>query len=542
MNIAELIISELKAQGVQCIYTLCGAGMDPLLEAGNLNGMRIVDTRNEQAASYMADAVGKLTRKLGVVAVSSGVAHLNALTGICNAWFDGSPMLLITGAAGTAYRGRGNFQDMETAPLAEPLCKASIRVERPEQLLFALREASGKALSGRPGPVHLTIPVDVLNADAPPMKGQAKAQNPAVITGGAADEEAIKNAVDLLGASSRPCIIAGSGVSYANGGAALAALAERANAPVFVPIWDRGVIESPIPQFCGVIGSASGQPKVLPEADLVLLIGAKVDYRVGYMEHPAIAENAKVIRIDADPVELYQGVNPDLVIPGNARFVMEQITRGLNDSKVDFDTAWLEEAQNRLKAFREKWKELPAGAASGHHVVEALRSRIMDDNTMVLADGGNIGQWFHMIMGDRYPSRWMTCGRSAVIGWGFPGAAAVRSVYPDRPVLLLSGDGSSTFTIAEIETASRQNLPYVAVIADDSAWGIVVSGSKSNNRPIVASTLGPVRFDKVAEGFGARGVYLEDVSRLAEVVEEGFASGKVTVIQVPIQTGGPADV
>jgi thiamine pyrophosphate-dependent acetolactate synthase large subunit-like protein len=173
-------------------------------------------------------------------------------------------------------------------------------------------------------------------------------------------------------------------------------------------------------------------------------------------------------------------------------------------------------------------------------VVGAIREAITDD-TFVLVDGGNIGQWFHMSVCDRYPSRWLTCGRSAVVGWGFPGAAAVRSLYPKRPVLLLSGDGSATFTLAEIEPAVRQNLPYVAVVADDSAWGIVVSGCRKREQPPVACQLGPLDFAKVAEGFGARGVRVENPMKLPAAIHAGFESGQVTVIHCPVCLGGPTD-
>ena len=151
----------------------------------------------------------------------------------------------------------------------------------------------------------------------------------------------------------------------------------------------------------------------------------------------------------------------------------------------------------------------PALPPTGGHIIEALRG-VVDEKTFFLVDGGNIGQWVHMAMADRYPERWITCGASGVIGWGIPGAMAVRSLYPKEPILVLSGDGSATFTIAELETATRQGLPFVCVIADDKAWGIVVSNMRKMGKPMVGAKLGPIRFDQVAEGFGARGLRIED--------------------------------
>ena len=541
MTTADLLIKELKARGIPNIYALCGNGLDPMLDASHRENMRIIDTRNEQAAAYMADTAGKLTRKIGVAAVSSGVAHVNALTGVCNAWFDGSPMLLITGASDSAYRRKGNFQDMDTAAIAEPLCKYSAWVDRADQLPRILEEAIGIAVRGRPGPVHLTIPADVLSSQVPEDAFVTDAPRSSVVSpAGEADALSLLKAADCIRNSHRPIIVAGSGVFYAGGKLELSALAEKVKSPVVVPIWDRGVIDSLITEFRGVIGAAAGQPELLSDADLVLLIGAEVDYRVGYLESPAIARDAKIIRIDADPDRLAQGVCPHLGLSGSPRMIMNQLGLALVEKGWAPDGAWLEESKRRHVDFRARWQDSAGEGSSGREVVEGIQ-QVVDEDICLLVDGGNIGQWFHMIMCDRYPEEWLTCGRSGVVGWGFPAAAAVKSERPEKQVLLLSGDGASTFTIAEIEAAARQNLPYVAVIADDQAWGIVISGSDKRDQPAVASKLGPIKFDMVAEGFGARGIRVDDLSRLPAAIKEGFASNKVTIIHAPIKSGGPAD-
>jgi acetolactate synthase-1/2/3 large subunit len=547
MNGADLLVVELQRYGISHIYTLCGNGLDPIFTACHRAGLRVIDTRNEQAAAYMADAVGRLTRKVGVCAVSTGVAHINALTGVCNAWFDGSPMLLITGASDSATRDRGNFQDMDTVGLAEPLVKLARWVDRPGRIALDLHEALGAATAGRPGPVHLTIPTDVLSGDVSEEDHDAARRLPSTVAvvgeRAAADEAAVALACDHIRKAERPMIVAGSGVFYADGGDELARLAGAMKAPMAVPIWDRGAIEQPLPQFVGVIGAASGGPSILPEADLVLLAGACVDYRVGYLEPPGVAENAVTIRCDVDANELNQGRAATVSLLGDPKSVLGQLARALETEGHEGTPDWLAEAKRRDQEFRRKWTEaagLEALPCTGHHIVDAIR-QVVTDETFLLVDGGNIGQWFHMAMCDRYPGRWMTCGRSAVVGWGIPSAAAVRSVYPDAPILLLSGDGSATFTLAELETASRQNLPYVCVVADDSAWGIVVSGCRRRGATPVACELGPIDFAKVAEGFGAIGVRMEDPTKLPAAIEEGFAADRPTLIHVPMCTGGPAD-
>src|SRR5262249_49940308 len=176
MTGADLLVRLLKAQDVPFVSTLCGNGLDPILAACKRQGLRLADVRNEQAAGYMADAAGRLTRRVGVCTSSSGVAHINALTGVVNAYFDGSPLLLITGASESRTAGMGNFQDLDHVALARPVCKLARRVDRPERIGLAVHEAFATARGGRPGPVHLAVPGDVLNpavARAGPPPGTA---------------------------------------------------------------------------------------------------------------------------------------------------------------------------------------------------------------------------------------------------------------------------------------------------------------------------------------------------------------------------------
>ncbi|NWF56798.1 MAG: thiamine pyrophosphate-binding protein [Syntrophaceae bacterium] len=539
---ADLLIRELLDRGVSNLYTLCGNGLDPILMAAQKAGLRVIDVRNEQAAGYMADAVGRLTRRVGVAAASAGVAHVNALTGVCNAWFDGAPMLLITGATDSATVGRGHFQDMDTVGISRPLCKFAQWLDRPERIPLAVQEAFSAALSGRPGPVHLTIPMDVMRAEMADLGTARRKPKPTIYDSrAAADPAAVKEAARIIRRSTRPMIIAGSGAFYADAFQPLARLARILKAPVAVPIWDRGVIEEPIPEFVGVIGAASGEPKILPEADLVLLAGAKVDYRIGYLEPPAVPPGAKVIRLEIDPREMAQSIQPDVPLLCDPQSGLTQLAGALKGHRGN--RIWIQEARRRAYEFHRAWREAPVPASppvTGRHVIEAVKKVITRD-TFLLVDGGNIGQWFHMAMCDRYPARWMTCGASGVVGWGIPAAIAVRSLYPQNPVLLLSGDGSATFTIAELEAASRQKLPFVCVVADDCAWGVVISMSRRRGSIPVGAKLGPIQFAKVAQGFGARGVLITDPKQLPAAIKEGFSAEYPTLIHVPIAGGGPTD-
>jgi acetolactate synthase-1/2/3 large subunit len=172
------------------------------------------------------------------------------------------------------------------------------------------------------------------------------------------------------------------------------------------------------------------------------------------------------------------------------------------------------------------------------HILNVLRETLSDDAVLAI-DGGSIGQWAHQLHCDRYPGHWLTCGRSGVVGWGLGGAMGARLVFPGRPVILLSGDGSFTFGPAEIECAVRQRLPFVAIVADDQAWGITRAGHEAKFGEAISSTLGPLDFVKMAEAFGARGVTARSEAEIRAALRAPMDSGEVTVIHVPIVGGNP---
>ena len=546
MTGADLLALTLQQRNVEFVATLCGNGLNPLYLACRDAGIRLIDTRNEQAAAYMADAYARLTRRVGVCAVSSGVAVVNALTGITNAWFDGSPVLLLTTESPSGQDHMGKFQELDHVALTTPVTKYARRVLDPAKIVFYVREALAQATSGRPGPVHLSIPVDVLAADVPEGADLRVAPGPGEVRQDAsADPDLVAEAARLIAEAERPVLIAGTGCFYAEAHDELARFASAAAVPVLVPIWDRGVVQRPAEWFMGVVGAASGSPGILPDADLVLLVGARTDYRVGYCLPPAVSSEATIVRIDIDPTELRSGIEPNLKLLGDPCTVLGQLAAETERIAAEPHTEWLAEARRRRDAFLKPWVADPAPKTpplTGRHVVDALR-RYLDDETVLLVDGGNIGQWAHVALCDHYPAHWITCGASAVVGWGVAGGIAARLAYPDRPVLLLSGDGSIGFALGEIETSVKHGAPFVVVVADDQAWGIVVSGQQAAHGPdgVLASRTTDVRYAQIADACGAIGVRADDPLRLGAALKQAFAADRTTLIHVPIALGGPAD-
>jgi len=541
---SDLLVVELKRNGVGWISTLCGNGLDPFYVACKKAGLRVVDTHNEQAAAYMADACARLTGKVGVCAVSSGVAHSNALTGIVNAYFDGAPVLLITGASRGYRSGKGVFQELDQPGLASPVCKLARAVDRIDDLQFAVRQAFATALSGRYGPVHLTIPVHIMEGTVDiALQKESGLQDLSVTPPALPSMDLVKKAVELIGGSQRPLLVAGTGVYYAHAQEAMIKFSEVTGIPIVTPIWDRGSVDRPHPNFMGVIGAASGEPRLLADADLIIMAGARVDYRVGFLSSPAIQADARIIRIDSDPSQLMQGVESNLALLASLPEGFKQITEHYEHTGGNPHTKWLQEARERSRRFRSRWIEESVADTpiTGRHIVDAIRP-LLNEDVVFLIDGGNIGQWAHIALAnDRYPGNWLTCGASAVVGWGIPGAMAARLVFPSKRILLLSGDGSFGFTITELEAALRQELPFVAVVANDKSWGIVTVGQRRfcGEEGVIASTTSEIRFDRVAEAFGVNGVRVEDPKELGRVILEGFSSTRPTIINVPICVAAP---
>jgi acetolactate synthase I/II/III large subunit len=517
MTASELLVQGLRQRGVEWIATLCGHGLDPLLNASRQAGLRLVDVRNEQTCAYLADAFGRLTRQPGVCAVSSGVAHVNALAGVANARFDCAPLLLISGAGPTSTAGKGHFQDLDQVALAGPVTKFSRSIDDAGSTLRLLDEAFARAVADPRGPVHLMFPLDVQVTEVsyPDVAGVSS-----VVLDSAVAEANLEDIARALAAAKSPLVIAGSGIFYNLSASAMLRFCTDFHIPIVTPIWDRGAVDQPSPVFLGVVGAATGEPAVLCDADCILLAGSEIDYRIGYLQPPAVRADARILRIGAAWNALAAHCGKD-----RAR------------------EAWLarcvEQRDDFLRTVEGRAEEQAREGIHALHIIRAIQE-VLNDNPVLLIDGGSIGQWAHQLLcRDRYPGDWLTCGRSGVVGWGVGGAMAARLAFPQRPVILLSGDGAFTFNVADIESAVRQNLPFVAIVADDQGWGITRLGHMRQFGVPIASSLGPIAFDQLAMSLGARGVRVSTPGEILRELRVAIDQPAVTVIHVPVIGGNP---
>jgi acetolactate synthase-1/2/3 large subunit len=542
MNGAQWLVESLRQRGVERVFALCGNGLKPFLDACVDLEMPIVDVRNEQSAAYMADVWARMTGRLGVVAVSAGPGHTNALTGVANAYWDGAPLLLISGSADGSARGLGQFQELDQVSMVAPVCKYATRVDRVERLKHEADQAIAATISGRPGPAHLTMPADVLSAPMPTAVDSSRDAGPPparVDQRAPADAALVRDAVEALAHAERPLMIVGNGAAYANAGDVLREFAARTHVPLLSNMWSRGCVETHWDEYVGTTfgGGTNGAYAALAAADVLLVIGATLDYRTGYARPPAVAESARIVRIDVDAGELAKPVEPDIGIVADVRSALAQMLAAA-DAHTWSHEAWLAEVRGMRTRLLDKWA--PRGLRDSLPLTSLQLCRalgpFLDEDVTFLVDGGNIGRWANMLLWNRYPGHWVTCGASGVIGWGLAGAVAAKMARPDHPVLLLSGDGSAGFTLAEIETAIRFGTPYVAVVAHDGAWGIEADSRPPDRR--AGTVLGELRFDRVAQALGGEGVYIESAEELAPAIRRGLRADTVTFIHVPTEMGG----
>src|SRR5919201_1331077 len=425
---AQLLVRMLKAEGVRHVFTLSGLHVAPIYAACVEEGIAVVDTRHEQAAAHAADATGRLTRGIGVCCVTAGPGVTDALTGIANAWAASSPVLLLGGAAPTFNAGKGSLQEMEQVDLFTRITKWSDRIPAPDRVPTYMARAFRVMLSGRPGPVFLEVPWDVLSNgvdDAEcslPTSYRTRARQPG-------DPELVDAAARLLERAERPVIIAGSSVHWDDAAAQLAAMAGRASAPVYLNGAGRGALPSDHPHFF-----MHTRKDALAEADVIVVIGTPLDFRLGY--GAGFCETAKIVQVDLDASEIGRNRAVDVGIVGDSRSVLAQLEAAMPAQRRRGN--WLSSVREQEIVKANRQAELEHSDQKPIHHFRLTReldevARAAGDS-MFVADGGNWVGIAAKVIQLRRPGRWLDPGPLGCLGVGAPFAIAAKLLQPNRPV------------------------------------------------------------------------------------------------------------
>lgn len=528
----DLVAKILRAEGVEQIFTLCGGHILPIYDGCLTEGIRVVDLRHEQAAAHAADACARLRRGIGCAVVTAGPGVTDAVTGVANAHAARSPLLLIGGAPPLALRGMGALQEMPQVDLLRPITKGAWSVSETRRIPDILATAMRTALSGCPGPVFVEIPVDILmnRVDWEERELPRAYVSRSVVYADPAD---VERAAALMAQAQRPVVVAGSGVYWDDGAKALQSAVEKAGLPVFMNGAGRGCLGADHP-----LAFQHSRSLALGQADVALVLGTPLDFRLGYGRTPTFSEQVRVVMVDVDGAEIGRNRPIDVGIVANTRVFLEQLAEALPGNLARRWEAW----RQGLRAEEEEWwgKQAPLLASDQvpiHHYRFAREvAAAVGLDTIVVGDGGDIVGCASKVVRLQHPGQWLDPGPFGCLGIGAPFAIASKLKYPDRKVLVISGDGSFGLNGMDFETALRFNLPMVCVVGNDAGWGQIRSPQLSffGEGRSVGTSLVLTRYDEIVRGMGGHGEYVTEPGQLAPALERAFASGTVACVNVVI--------
>ena len=521
MTGGEALVEMLRRHGVDTVFALPGVQNDALFAAlyDARNAIRVVHPRHEQTAAYMAYGYARSTGRIGVYIVVPGPGFLNTTAALSTAYATSTPVLCIAGQIPLAMIGRGVgllHEIPDQLGVMRRLTKWAARIERPGDTPHLVSEAFYQLTSGRPRPVALEVPLDVLAEKAEVRLGDRIMPELAQ----APDPNAIQKAAELLAASSRPMIIAGGGCLGA--GPEILHLAERLQAPVVSTYTGKGAVDWRHP----LTMNYPTAHRLWPDVDVVLAIGTRMQAQ---LINWGVDDALKVIRVDVDPIEINRVRRPTLGIVSDARLAVTHLNAAL---------AGKPNRPSRTKEFAalkaEVAETLRQGLAPQVEFASALREAIPDDGIYVdeLTQVAYVGR---VVMPFSRPRSFIDSGYQGTLGFGFPTALGVKVAHPDRPVISVSGDGGFMYAMPELATAVMHNIAVVAVVFTDNAFGNVKRIQRLDyDGKVIASELHNPDFAKLATLFGAAGIRATTPAELKDEIRAAIKRSGPTVIEVPV--------
>jgi acetolactate synthase-1/2/3 large subunit len=512
---------------VDTLFYLMGGPMLETEAACIKLGMRAIDTRHEQAASLAAHAWTRVTRRPGVCMACSGPGTTNLVTGVAHAFADCAPLVAIGGSSPRVYLGMEAFQEIDQVAIMKPITKRAERIydarRIPDVVATALREAT----SGRPGPVYLDLPGDVLGEKIEEDAVTYPAPwRPAPRTLG--DPAAIREAIALLAGAERPVVLAGSGVWWSDGARALQEFVDATGIPFYTTPISRGLIPEDHP-----LAFLNARSKAFTETDVVLAVGTRFNWMVQFGRPPRFAADMNVIHVDINPAQLGHNRAVDVPIAGDARAVLEQL-RAEADGKIKPSqyAAWT----GKLRTLdAEKSADMDKAMSADTAPIHPLRlcKEVRDFlrlYAILIVDGQEILNYGRQAIPTFAAGHRLNSGALGTMGVGLPFGVGAKVAKPDAQVLVLHGDGSYGINAMEIDTAVRHKIPVVVVISNNGGWTANAPWTRPLPKP--GRNLGHTRYDRVAQELGAHGEFVEKPHEIRPALERAFASGKPAVVNV----------
>jgi acetolactate synthase-1/2/3 large subunit len=534
----DLVIKSLKREGVKRIFGLCGDHVNPIFNACLEYGVEIIDTRHESAAVHMADAWARVTGEPGVAVVTGGPGHTNAMTGLATAHLAGSPVILISGQFNQQLKERNALQEMDQVGLAKPITKWVREVTDTRRIPEFIATAYREAVSGRPGPVNLNIPVDLATAEVEessvsfPLPERYRAK-----TGPSADSNLIEKSITLLKSAEKPVVIAGSGTWWAQASEELQKFIELTKIPLFTIGIARGVVSDFHP-FCFGYADTAFNPvaKEIRQADVVLVLGKRIDFRLKYGGPGFFDPKARIIQVDTFPGEIGKNRDVELGILTDARSALKQLATAAGEEKNWGKKAWTDHLRKVAQDNKAEFAQFEDSDEIPIHPLRLCREvkKWLDEDTTIVFDGGDFVHWCRLALSAQKPGHWLRLGPLAAIGASVPFAIAAKLARPDKQAVVLTGDGAFAFFGWEFHTAVRHKIPIVVIIGNDKGWGLEreLQTAIYGKEKVIGCELGLVRYDKVVEALGGHGEFVEKPEELQPALERAFKSGLPACVNV----------
>ncbi len=535
---ARILLECLKEEGVEFIFGFPGgAVLDIYHELPNYNFKHIL-VRHEQGAVHAADGYARATGKVGVVLVTSGPGATNTVTGIATAYMDSIPLVVFTGQVPTHLIGNDAFQEVDIVGITRPCTKHNYLVKDVNKLARIVKEAFYIASSGRPGPVLVDLPKDVINMEAEfsyPKQVSLRSYQPNYEP----NLKQIKKAVELIRNSKRPLILSGGGVIASNAHEKLRWLARTLSIPVTSTLMGLGAFPGNDPLWLGMLGMHGTYVAnmAVNHADLLISIGVRFDDRVtGKVD--SFAPSAKIIHIDIDPTSIRKNVSVDVPIVADCLLALEALQKELEEilDKEDWEEKhrpWLEKLSIWNKAHPLKYNKSDS-FVKPQYVIEKIYELTQGD-AIITTEVGQNQMWTAQFYKFHRPRTLLTSGGLGTMGYGFPAAIGAQCAFPDKLVIDIAGDGSIQMNIQELATAVNYNLPVKVVILNNNYLGMVRQWQELfYNRNYSQTYITAPDFVKLAEAYGAEGYRIERNDDVEEVLKVAFKSKKPALIDVRI--------
>lgn len=515
----DLTLAALEQFGVRELFTLNGAHVWAFYDAARTRGWPIYDTRHEQTAAFAAEATAKLTRRPGVAVLTAGPGVTNAVSVVAGASQIGSPLVVLGGRAQQARWGSGALQEFDHVPVLAPLTKLAATLTDPAEAGRMAVAAAAAAMTPHRGPVFLDYPFDLVftptEAEVPPVPS---------LHGVHPDPEEVRRVAELLAAARRPAMLVGSDVHWAGAEAELREVAESFGVPVFANGLGRGCLAAD-----HELSFSRTRGLLRTEADLVVVVGTPLDFRVGFGRFG----DATVVHVVDHPDQRATHTTPAVSPAGDLRVVLGQLAAWDGD-RVDHQS-WIERLRDAERAAREADREAlrdERDPIRPSRVYGELR-RILDRDAVVVCDGGDFASYAGRYVDVYEPGCWLDPGPYGCLGTGIGYAMAARIAHPDRQVVALLGDGAAGFSLMDVDSLVRHRLPVVLVVGNNGIWGLEKHPMRMILGWDVACDLQPgCRYDEVVRALGGAGETVRRPDELAGALQRAFAAEAPYLVNV----------